>query len=157
MHDVIAPLAPLLGTWRGAGRGEYPTIQPFEYADEWVFTENGKPFVAFVERTWNAEGQPMHTEAGYLRCPAPGLVEIVAALPTGQAECGSGSLEVSPAVALTVATDALVRNADSAKHVERIVRRFELSGDTLGYGMQMEAVGQPLTHHLAATLRRIGA
>ncbi|MDO5681633.1 MAG: FABP family protein [Propionibacteriaceae bacterium] len=160
MHEAVTPLAPLLGTWRGQAQGEYPTITSFAYADEWVFTENGKPFIHFVERTW-IDDEPRHTEMGYLRCPSPGVVEIVAAIPSGQAECGSGS--VATGDELVVATDAQVLNADTAKQVDRIVRRFTVTpgadgsaaGDTLTYGMEMSAVGEPLTLHLTATLRRV--
>lgn len=168
--DAIAHLAPLLGTWRGEGHGEYPTIASFDYTDEWEFTAPpGKPFVRFIERTW-IDGEARHTEVGYLRCPTPDTLEIVAALPTGQAECGSGSVSVDadedrgkgeaagPGNAqLTLATDAEVQNTDTAKPVERIVRRFVVSGDQLAYGMEMAAVGEPLTLHLRATLRRIDA
>ncbi|WP_432559527.1 FABP family protein [Granulicoccus sp. GXG6511] len=152
MHDAVAHLAPLLGTWRGEGHGTYPTIESFDYVDEWEFSENGKPFLRFVERTWIG-GEPRHTEVGYIRCPAPGVVEIVAAIPTGQAECGTGSVDVSDG--LVVATDATVGNTESAKQVDRIVRRFEVDGDTLTYGMEMAAVGEPLTLHLKATLQRV--
>lgn len=151
MHDAVTPYASLLGTWEGEGHGEYPTITPFDYRDRWEFTEIGKPFVQFVERTWNAAGQPMHTESGYLRCVAPGVVELVASLPTGQAETGRGAVVGSP---LRIDTDATVQNTDTAKQVNRIVRRFAVDGDRLTYRMDMAAVGQGLTLHLTATLHR---
>ena len=153
MHANVAPFGLLLGKWQGNGHGEYPTIETFTYADEWEFTENGRPFVQFQERTWNAEGQGMHLETGYLRVVSPGVLEIVSALPTGQAECGRGTVSTAP---LEIHTDATVQNTDTAKHVDRIVRKFEVHGDQLTYRMDMEAVGQGLTLHLTATLRRVG-
>ena len=152
-NAALAHLAPLVGTWRGPGHGEYPTIRDFDYTDEWQFLDVGKPFLLFVERTWNADGNPMHTETGYLRAPSPGVVEIVAALPTGQAELGGGRCTAS-GDGITIGTDAEVRSTPTAKRVDRIVRRFELRGDRLDYDMEMAAVGQGLTLHLRARLTR---
>ena len=49
-----------------------------------------------------------------------------------------------------------VATTGTAKEVTALRRRFELDGDTLAYTVAMAAVGQPLQHHLAATLRRVG-
>ncbi|MEO7587359.1 MAG: FABP family protein [Arachnia sp.] len=147
MHPSVAHLSRLVGTWRGEGHGQYPTITSFEYTDEWQFVDVGKPFLHFIERTWNAEGAPMHTETGYLRAPSPDTLEIVAALPTGQSELGTGTCAASDE-ALLLATDAEARNTSTAKRVDRIVRRFEVRGNALTYEMEMSAVGQGLTLHL---------
>ena len=153
LNPAIAHLAALLGTWRGQGHGEYPTISSFDYTDQWEFGHLGKPFLAFTQRTCNADGGPMHTETGYLRSPAPDTVEIVASLPTGQSELGTGTCGAT-ASGLVLDLDAAVRNTPSAKQVDRIVRRFAMDGDTLRYDMWMEAVGQVLTLHLHSELRR---
>lgn len=155
LNPALAHLAPLVGTWRGPGHGEYPTITSFDYTDEWQFINVGKPFLLFVERTWDADGQPKHTETGYLRAPSPEVVEIVAALPTGQSELGVGTCATADD-GLAIATDAEVRCTPSAKRVDRIVRHLTLRGDELAYDMEMAAVGQGLTLHLRARLTRQG-
>lgn len=155
MNPAIAHLSRLVGTWRGEGHGEYPTIQSFDYTDEWEFIDVGKPFLLFIERTWNADGSPMHTETGFIRAPSPDTVEIVAAIPTGQAEMGSGSYTAFGDT-VTLTTDAEVLVTPTAKRVDRIVRRFDLRGDVLTYEMDMSAVGEGLTLHLRSRLTRQG-
>lgn len=149
----LAPVAALLGTWRGEGAGEYPTIEPFSYTEEVAFTNVGKPFLHYVQRTWSPSGSPMHTETGYLRLPGDGSVELVLAQPTGQSEIAQGTLS-DDGGRLVIELVAKVMNSPSAKHVESTRRRYEISGDQMTTTFAMAAVGQPMTHHLSSGLRR---
>ncbi len=153
MHPAIEPFAALIGTWQGEAKGHYPTIKDFTYRDEWTVTDMGKPVLTFTERTWNSSGALMHVEQFYLRFPAPGRCEIVAAIPTGQSEIGAGTVEVNDST-IKVVTRALVTNTETAKTVDEIERDFVFQGESLTYIMRMAAVGQPLTEHLRAELRR---
>lgn len=153
LHPALTHLAPLIGTWKGRGHGSYPTIQSFDYRDEITFTQVGKPFLHYVQRTWIGS-EPMHTETGYLRAPTPDVVEIVIAIPTGQCETGSGSCVVGPDGDIAIDTDAVVACTPTAKTVERLVRRIRCHADDLAYEMDMAAVGVPLTLHLRSTLTR---
>ena len=154
LHPGIAALAPLLGTWTGRGRGEYPTIESFGYTEEISFGHNGKPFLSYSQRTRSEAGAPLHAEAGYLRTPAPGRVELVLAHPTGVTEIDEGSLEVhDDGLVIEVHSTTIGRTA-SAKDVAALTRSIRLVGDELTYSVAMAAVGQPLQHHLAATLHR---
>jgi nitrobindin-like protein len=155
LHSGVAALAPLLGSWAGAGAGEYPTIEAFGYSEEVTFGHVGKPFLTYGQRTRAADdGRPLHAETGYLRVPAAGRVELLLAHPTGVTEISEGSLSVEGTVLEMELSTTSVGLSSSAKNVTALGRSFRVDGDVLTYTLRLGAVGQPLQHHLAATLHR---
>ncbi|BBX10791.1 peroxynitrite isomerase [Mycolicibacterium aichiense] len=155
LHPDLAVLAPLLGTWTGAGTGEYPTIETFGYVEEIAIGHIGKPFLTYSQRTRATDdGRPLHAEAGYIRVPSPGRIELVVVHPTGVTEIDEGTLSVTDnSLAIELDSTSIGLTA-SAKSVTSLSRSFHLVGDELTYTVRMAAVGVPLTHHLAATLHR---
>ncbi|GAA4835451.1 FABP family protein [Garicola koreensis] len=153
LHPSLQPAAQLLGTWRGAGRGEYPTIEDFEYVEELTFTDVGKPFLGYSQRTWSPDGMPMHVETGYLRIPSESRMELILAQPTGQTELAEGELRVS-SEGCSAELHSQVVNSASAKQVEATIRWLELTGDTLTTRFSMAAVGISMAHHLESVLSR---
>lgn len=155
LHPNLEPLAGLIGTWHGSGHGEYPTIASFDYTEELVFADIGKPFLTYRQRTWSPEGLPLHTETGFVRVPTPDRVEFILAQPTGQTELAEGEL-VATATGLTIGLIARIDNSTTAKHVDQTRRRYELDGDHLSVEFGMAAVGLSMTHHLASRLGHTG-
>lgn len=153
MHPGLQAVAGLVGVWRGEGSGEYPTIDSFTYTEELRFTDVGKPFLHYQQRTWSSSGTPMHTETGFLRVIDSRRIEFVLAQPTGQTELAEG-LHISTAAGFTCILDSQVVNSASAKLVQSTRRQLELSTDQLTTSFAMAAVGVPLTHHLASVLHR---
>lgn len=158
LHPDIAVLAPLLGEWDGTGHGEYPTIEAFDFGEHLTFGQIGKPFVAYTQRTWALDdGRRLHAEAGYWRVPGAGRIELVLAHPTGIAEVDEGTYLTEGRTLRIELTSSVVGRTASAKEVRRIERSFRIDGDRLDYTVRMAAVGEPVTHHLAASLHRVVA
>jgi hypothetical protein len=154
IHQDVAPLAGLLGTWRGDGHGSYPTIEPFDYEETVTFSHVGKPFIAYLQRTKHATtGLPMHGEVGFWRMPGPARVEFVVAHPTGVAEVAEGTYDGRT---IQLRSTSIVRTA-SAKEVSILERDFfvDIANAVLRYSLRMAAVGVPLTEHLVAELRHV--
>ncbi|MEM7338702.1 MAG: FABP family protein [Actinomycetota bacterium] len=150
LHPAVVHLAPLLGTWSGAGAGEYPTIEAFTFTEETVFGHVGKPFLTFVQRTKGADGLPLHTEAGYLRPVGLDKVEFVITMPSGIVESLEGTID-GPTITLESVT---VLTTATAKEVTATRRTYTVDDDRLDWTFAMAAMGQPMTHHLAGSLTR---
>jgi hypothetical protein len=154
LHPDIVGLAPLLGVWSGRGAGEYPTIEPFGYTEQISFDHVGKPFLIYRQKTTGDDGRPLHAETGYLRVPSPGRAEWVLAHPNGITEIEEGTLAIAGSVIELELTATAIGRTSSAKDVAALSRSIRVAGDELVYSLRMAAMGQPLQHHLAATLRR---
>jgi THAP4-like, heme-binding beta-barrel domain len=155
LHPNLEALAPLLGTWAGRGTGKYPTIEPFEYFEEVVFTHVGKPFLAYSQKTKSVDdGKPLHAETGFLRAPKPGHVELVLAHPSGITEIEVGNYSLTgDRIEMQLTTES-IGLTPTAKNVSALGRSFLIDGDELSYTVRMGAVGQPVQDHLAAVLHR---
>ena len=153
LDPALEPVAFLLGTWSGEGKGVYPTAQDFSYLEEVTFRHIGKPFLIYTQRTTHpVKGFPMHAEVGYWRPQADGKIELVLVHPTGIVEIEEGTVE---GTTIEVAT-TVVGKTSTAKEVTSLERTFTVDGDVLRYEVRMAAVGVPLTSHLKAELKRVG-
>jgi hypothetical protein len=155
VHPSLGALAALVGTWRGEGEGAYPTIAPFRYREEVEFVHDGRPVLAYRQRTWRIDADvPMHAESGFLRGQIDGRAELVIAQPTGFGEVATLALREEGGALVLDGARAPLQRTPSAKHVTDVRRRFRVAGDELTYDLWMTYAGHDDTHHLRAVLRR---
>ncbi|MCS5688483.1 MAG: FABP family protein [Acidimicrobiales bacterium] len=155
LHEACEPLALILGEWRGAGSGHYPTIEDFEYTEEVIIGHSGKPFLTYGQKTKNAaNGEPLHSEQGFLRLIGGVRLELVLAQPSGIVEIHEGSFASNESACVINLESIRVATTPTAKSVQRVHRLLRVEGDTLTYDVSMAAIGLSMQHHLAATLKR---
>ena len=162
LHPALLGLLPFIGQWRGRGRGGYPTVEDFDYAQELRISHDGRPFLFYESRAWllDDESQPVRQsgrEVGWWRpVLADGRptddVEALMASPTGIMEIYLGRVT---GTRLELATDAVVRTA-TAKEVTGGHRLFGIVDGALLYAQEMAAMGHRLSPHLSARLIRVG-
>ncbi|MFC7547281.1 FABP family protein [Plantactinospora sp. GCM10030261] len=162
LHPALLGLLPYVGRWRGRGRGGYPTIEDFDYAQEIEITHDGRPFLHYRSRAWMLDEQskpvrPLGREEGWWRPVLDGDratddLEALLTTPTGVMELYLGRVT---GTRVEMATDAVLRTA-TAKEVTAGHRLFGIVEGALLYAQEMAAVGQPLSPHLSARLLRVG-
>jgi THAP4-like, heme-binding beta-barrel domain len=155
LHPEVRPLSFLLGFWRGRGRGEYPTIDPFAYEEQMTFGHVGDAFLVYGQRSWSADDDsPLHLERGFFRIGDDAEVEITLAHPLGLVEIAHGRLVGS---ALEASTDpGLMGRTRTGLDVTGIRRRYEVDGGTMTYRVDMATDRTPMALHLEGELRRVG-
>jgi hypothetical protein len=165
LPDELKPLSWLLGSWVGVGVGGYPTIDDFHFGQEVSFSTDGRPFLSYWSRTWLLDEQgnqikPLAMETGFWRPQPNNQVEVVLAHPTGYAEVWVGDITVTEIVDATITgaraelrTDVIARTV-TAKEYNAGHRLFGLVQGDLLWAYDMSAVGQPLTAHVSARLKR---
>lgn len=155
---LMRALRPLLGRWKGGGRGDYPTIENFAYTEELDFRCNDvEPLIVYEQRTWvesrgDDNGEPLHWETGFIRPVDGRTVEFSNAQNGVRVEVLSGPLELTPS-GFEIVMDSLLIGHDP--RLVRTSRTFTLEGDALAYTVRMQTTRCPLQQHLQARLHRV--
>ena len=157
IHPDAARLAWLIGTWRGNGHGDYPDIEKFEFGQEAIFQQDGRPFIHYMSRTWVVDDQGEFVreaaqETGFIRCLPERKLEMVLTHATGLAEVWYGELHPDRP-SFEIATDAIARTA-TAREVVAGQRLYGYVEGSLMWTYDMAADGHPLQPHLWARLER---
>jgi hypothetical protein len=163
LRPALLGLLPFVGVWRGRGRGGYPTVADFTFAQEVRFSHDGRDFLAYSSKTWllgddDRPLRPAAREVGWWR-PVPAAngagrgdeVEAMLVHPTGIMELYVGQVD---GTRVELVTDAVVRSS-TAKEVRAGHRLYGIVDGALLYAYDMAAVGQPKQPHVSARLERV--
>ena len=151
-------LSLLEGTWTGEGRGEYPTVQSFDYRETLIFARRDNKSLAYEQRTQKRyDGQTewlvSHWEKGFIRILDNGELEMVNAQSGGGGEVLIGIIELRGDLICIHFTSKAITNDPRMICTSRT---FELEGETLRYQVEMQTTAaERLTHHLKIALQRM--
>jgi len=157
----LKTLSILLGKWNGKGQGDFPTIDPFTFDEEIVFTANGvEPLIHYEQKTWDTthrkdHAEPLHWESGFIRPVEAGVIEISNVQNNGRVEVLSGNLTTSGSQSTAFylsLTSVLVMHDPRMRHT---TRRYDVAGGELNYQIHMATQNNTnLTPHIQACLRK---
>ena len=155
LHPDLMPLAWLIGTWRGKGRGEYPNLPRFQFAQEISFNHDGRAFLNYFSRSWIIDEndeiiRPAASEVGFWRVKESNVLEVLLAHNTGIAE---GWVGVVKGAKIQLEMDQGY-SSPSAKIVTAGSRLYGLVEGELFTSYDMAAQGQTLQAHLWSSLER---
>lgn len=141
----------LLGTWRGQGEGGYPSVEDFGYSEEMTFTDAGDGVLIYREQAWDAEGEPIHSEAGYLRALDDGSVDLALAYPFGVSEVMEGLVQ-GTRLSLESRSVGVTTHGEPVTGLTRVI---EVRNGSLEYESMMATPTQTMARHLRGTLTRV--
>ena len=155
LHPDLIPLAWLVGTWRGKGRGEYPNVEGFQFAQEVSFNHDGRAFLNYFSRSWIIDEndeivRPAASEVGFWRIKEKNVLEVLLAHNTGIAEGWVGLVQGAK---IQLAMDQGY-SSPTAKMVTAGSRLYGLVEGELFTSYDMAAQGQTLQAHLWSSLER---
>lgn len=157
IHPQCARLAWLVGTWAGNGHGEYEGMEPFQFGQELIFQQDGRPFLHYLSRSWIIDEEGNHVreaaqETGFIRPQPDGTLEFLLAHNTGIVEIWHGEIHAEQP-RFEIVTDAVARTATAKEYTGGKRLYGYVEGDLL-YAYDMAAMGKPLQPHLHARLKR---
>ncbi len=151
----------LLGEWTGTGRGEFPTLQPFEYLETLCFEmDAGRELIHYVQKTQRRNSSqenfaPSHWESGFIRPLPENEIEVVNSQSGGRLEVLTGSLQESPGGFILLVRSKGFMNDARMLESERAIT---LNHASLHYRLDMRTSAVPhLTHHVEAVLTKTAA
>jgi hypothetical protein len=155
LHPDLMPLAWMVGTWRGKGHGEYPGIEPFQFAHEVTFNHDGGAFLTYFSRSWiiddnNEIIKQSASETGFWRVSGEKKLEVLISHSTGITEGWVGMFD-GPKIQLVMDQGY---SAPTAKVVNEGQRLYGLVEGELFFAYDMAYGDHKLQAHVWSTMPR---
>lgn len=148
----------LEGTWKGEGRGQFPSVTSFQFRETLIFTRRDEKTLAYEQRTQKLyDGQTdylqSHWENGFISILENGDLQMVNIQIGGRNEILVATVE-SLEDKFRIHFVSKVLNNDA--RMISSARIFELQGDLLSYEMEMQTTKvDRSTPHLKIALQRV--
>lgn len=126
----------LAGIWQGDGKGQYPTIDTFDYLETLVFTQISPMQLRYLQETRiKSTGKASHQETGYLLFGMDGTVDMKNVQSNDRIEQMTGRWFEEHRV-LTLSLQSQVYGGDDRMIASE--REFHLENGVLTYIMHMQ-------------------
>ncbi len=95
LDGILEKLAKLHGSWKGKGKGKFPTIDSFEYEEHLHFeVDLSYPLIHYEQKTVLLPSEePSHWESGFIRVLDSGMIEISNSQDSGRVEVLQGTMK----------------------------------------------------------------
>ncbi len=149
----------LTGTWKGSGKGSFPTLESFDYEELLVFKcLKEEPYLEVSQKAWTLNGeerQLVHWETGIITMLSDRQLKWYCSHMNGRMEVYGGNILCKEDTIEIHLKSEFVKNEiglKTALHSERIIH---LSDKELSYTMKMSTTEvSKLTQHLKASLKK---
>jgi hypothetical protein len=152
--EALEKLSPLLGVWKGRGRGSYPTIDGFDYVETLqIRRDSDAPYLTYEQSTEliGEDGNPIrksHWEAGVLRPLDDGSFELAYVQSSGRVEVLRGELIADESLSGKLSLRFHNELIGNDSRVRSTSREWHVPGSRFQYVMSMAAISvdEPALH-----------
>lgn len=155
---MIEKLLLLLGTWKGNGIANFPTIEKTEYIEELEFKFIGDDeSIMFEQRTWfnvdGKKGAPLHWESGFIIAYPDETFELFNAQNSKRVEVMKSTVVQITETNLQISFESKYFGND--ERMVKTTRDFMIDGNSLRFIMKMATQNTPeFQKHLESFLVR---
>ncbi len=149
LHELLGPLAFLIGEWHGSGEGLW--AGGFSFTDAVRFSHDGRPLLRYDQVTVGPDGRPSHAETGFFAVQSSGDVHVTLAQPTGITEVLVGHPEAG-----VLRLDSVeIGHTPTTDNVTGCRRRLRLEGESLVTEVDIAVNDAAFSPHTRSVLQRV--